>query len=100
MHQTGKRASRQLGATSVAGSIQSHLFSVTEHASGLKFFVNLGANVSVVTRLHTHRKTQRVQAINNTLIPIYVWHCIGVGTGGGGTGGLCPTNFYVFATPT
>ena len=25
--------------------------------------------------------------------------CIGVGTGGG-TGGLCPPNFYVSATPT
>ena len=60
--QTGKRPSQQLGATSAAGPTHSRLFYITDRASGLKFLIDTGAEVSVVPRSHTHRKTQKVQA--------------------------------------
>ena len=73
-HQAGEQSSQQLRATSVAGPTQDHLFYVTDRASGLKFLIDTGAEVSVVPRSHTHRKTQKgpsLQAINNTSIPMY-----------------------------
>ena len=72
--QTGKRPSQQLGATSAAGPTESCLFYITDRTSGLKFLIDTGAEVSVVPRSHTHRKTQKgpsLQAINNTSIPTY-----------------------------
>ena len=74
MHQAGKRASQQLRAMSFAGPTQSHLFYVTNHASGLKFLIDVGAEVSVVPHSHTHQKTQEgpsLQSINNTSIATY-----------------------------
>ena len=70
MHQAGKQLGQQLGATSVAGHTQSCLFYITDRASGLKFLIDTGLEISVVPRLHTHRETQckgpSLQAINNT----------------------------------
>ena len=63
---------KQLGAMSVAGHTQSRLFYITDRASGINFLIEMGAEVSVVPRSHTHRKTQKgpsLQAINNTSIP-------------------------------
>ena len=74
MQQAGKRLSQQLGATNIAGPTQSCLFYVTDRTSGLKFLIDTGAEVSVVSRLHTHKKTEKgpsSQAINNTSIPKY-----------------------------
>ena len=51
------------------------LFYITDRSSGLKFIIDMGAKVSVVSRSHTHRKIQSkgpsLQAINNTTIPTY-----------------------------
>ena len=60
--------------TSFAGHTQSRLFYITDRASGPKFLIDTGVEVSVVPRSHTHRETQKspcLQAINNTLIPTY-----------------------------
>ena len=75
MHQAGKQSGQQLGAMSVDGHTQSLLFYITNRASGLKFLIDTGAEVSVVPRLHTYRKAQckgpSLQAINNTSILTY-----------------------------
>ena len=62
MQPAGKRASQQLEAKSVAGLTQSRLFHATNCASGLKFLIDTGVEVSVVPPSHTHRKTQNVLA--------------------------------------
>ena len=42
---------------------QSHLFAITDCASGLKFLIDNGVEVSLVPHLHTNQKVQhRVQA--------------------------------------
>ena len=73
--QAEKRSGQQLGATSVAGHTQSHLFYIIDHTSGLKFLINTGEEVSVVPHSHKHRKTQckgpSLQAINNTTTLTY-----------------------------
>ena len=74
MQQAGKRSNQQLGATSAAGPTQNCLFYITDRASGLKFLLDTGAEISVVLRSHTYQKTQKgpsLQAINNTSIPTY-----------------------------
>ena len=74
MHQARKWLSQQLGATSIVSPTQSrlHVFYVTDRASGLKFLIDTGAEVSVVPRSHTseNSKGSSLQAINNTSIPI------------------------------
>ena len=71
MHQTGKPLGQQLGATSIAGLTQSHLFYITDRSSGLKLLIDTGAEVSVVPRSHMHQKGLSLQAINNTSVPTY-----------------------------
>ena len=61
-------------ATSAAGPTQSRLFYITDRASGLKFLIDTGAEVSVVSHSHTYTGKQKgpsLQAINNTSIPTY-----------------------------
>ena len=75
MQQAVKQSSQQLGVMSAAGDTQRWLFYITDGASGLKFLIDMGAEVSVVPRSQTHRKTQKgpkQQIINNTSIPTYV----------------------------
>ena len=70
-----KWSAQQLGAMSVSGHGQSHLFYITNHVSGLKFLIDIGAIISLAPRSYMHRKTQckgpSLQAINNTTILIY-----------------------------
>ena len=64
-------------ATGAAGHKQpSHLFYVTDHATGLQFLVDTSAEVSVVPSISTDHFLQQtgpsLQAVNNTTIAIYV----------------------------
>ena len=65
----GKRAGRPSTATNVVGLLPSRLFYVTDCASGLRFLVDTGAEVSVIPPSRTERIHQQdnlsLQAANN-----------------------------------
>ena len=76
LFKTGKPAGQRLAATSAAGQeSKSRLFYIQDRASGLRFLVDTGAEVSVVPRSYVHKKTQpaglSLQAVNNTSIPTF-----------------------------
>ena len=62
-------------ATSVPGQNPSRLFYITDRPTGLRFLVDTGAQVSVVSPTPAQRKHQQdgfhLQAVNNTPIATY-----------------------------
>lgn len=62
-------------ATSVPGQVPSRLFYVTDKATGLRFLVDTGAEVSVippsVSDRNNHKSNLTLQAVNNTSIATY-----------------------------
>ena len=61
--------------TSVPGHLLSRLFYITDNATGLRFLVDTGAEVSVIPPSvsgHNHRKyTLTLQVVNNSSITTY-----------------------------
>ena len=71
----GKCPGWPLMATSVPGQVPSHLFYITDKATGLRFLVDTGAEVSVIPPLvsdrNHHKSNLTLQAVNNTSIATY-----------------------------
>ena len=90
----GKRPGRLLMATSVPGQVPSRLFYVTDKATGLRFLVDTGAEVSVippsVSDRNHHKSNLTLQAVNNTSIVTYGNQLLTLNIG------LCRTFQWVF----
>ena len=73
----GKRPGWLLMVTSVPSQVPSCLFYITDKATGLRFLVDNGAEVSVIPlsvsnrNHHKSNHTLHLQAINNTSIATY-----------------------------
>ena len=75
MRNVGKWPGRSLAATSVTGLLTSRLFYVSDKATGRRYLVDTGAEVSVIppSRVERQRKCDHLtlQAVNNTSIRTY-----------------------------
>lgn len=72
---SGKRTGQPLTATSVAGLTSSRLFYITDPSTKLRFLVDTGAEVSIITPSHFERHYRQtnitLQAVNSTPIATY-----------------------------
>ena len=70
-----KRPGQSLAATSVPGLVPSRLFYVSDRVCGLRFLVDTGAEVSVLSPSHTERKFPQasltLQAVNGSPIQTF-----------------------------
>ena len=90
----GKCPGRLLMATSVLSQVPSRLFYITDKATGLRFLVDTGAEVSVIPPSvsdHNHHKSNlTLQVVNNTSIATYGNQLLTLNIG------LCRTFQWVF----